>query len=428
MDSQKTIAVLGGGAAGMMAGIAAASDGGARLLLFEKNKYLGAKVLISGGGRCNVTTGVFDVRKLMENYPRGAKFLLSAMFRFPPEKVKEWFESQGVPLKIEEDLRIFPVSDNGHDVVGALENELRRLSVEVMTEANVCEINNEELIINNGGDGKKFGLTLKDGRKFDADAVIITTGGNAYRHTGSSGDGYAFAKSLGHTITPLAASLNSFIVNEPWIKKLAGVSFEKVALTMKSFDGEREYRRTGPTVFTHHGVSGPAVFAMSAAAAFENYDRARPMLLHVNFFPDDTPQALKERVMNLADEHGKKLFVNFLDMFLPRSLCLVFADILHLDSQLVAAKLTRELRDAMLEMMQNFPLNVIGRGAGDEFVTAGGVVLEEVNTNTMESKICPGLYFAGEILDVDGFTGGFNLQASWATGKLAGEFAAKLMI
>ena len=419
MDSQKTIAVLGGGAAGMMAAVAAAA--GARVILFEKNKYLGAKVLISGGGRCNVTTGIFDVRKLMENYPRGAKFLLSAMFRFPPEKVREWFETHGVPLKIEEDLRIFPVSNNGHDVVGALEAELRRLNVEVMVGADVVDvrkINNYELIINN------FVITLKDGREFEADAVVVTTGGNAYRHTGSTGDGYAFAKNFGHAITPLGASLNSFLTSQIFVKKLAGVSFEKVALMMKSFDGTRVFKRTGPIVFTHHGVSGPAVFAMSAAAAFEAYDRAKPMSLFLNFFADETAEALRAKFIALQERAGKKFLVNFLDMFLPRSLCLLFTEILKLDSQLFAAKLTREEREKILELMQNFPLSVIGRGAGDEFVTAGGVALEEVNTNTMESKKQPGLFFAGEILDVDGFTGGFNLQASWAMGKLAGGFAA----
>ncbi len=276
--------------------------------------------------------------------------------------------------------------------------------------------------------GEKFLVHLKDGQKFGADAVIITTGGNAYRHTGSTGDGYAFAKHFGHTITPLSPSLNSFVVSEPWIKAAAGVSFERAALILKSHDGERSFKRQGPIVFTHHGVSGPAAFALSAAASYEQYDRVRPMELSLNFFPDETPEILKKRFMEMADRNGKKFLVNFLDMFLPKSLCGVFTEILKIDPELSVGKLDRESREKILDLMQNFQLTVFGRGAGDEFVTAGGVLLDEVNTNTMESKKCPGLYFAGEILDIDGFTGGFNLQASWATGKLAGENAAKKLL
>lgn len=421
MTLQRTIAVLGGGAAGMMAAIGAGTgfeDDRGRVLLFEKNKYLGAKVLISGGGRCNVTTGIFDVKKLLENYPRGAKFLMSAMFRFPPEKVKEWFETHGVPLKTEEDLRIFPVSNNGKDVVGALENELHRLGAEIHINANVVDVTRNE------GTGK-FLIKLKDESVFEADAVVITTGGNAYSHTGSTGDGYAFAKHLGHTVTPLSPSLNSFVVREPWVKKLAGVSFEKAGLTLKSFDGKREYKRTGPGVFTHHGVSGPAVFAMSAQATHEKYDRTEPMELRVNFFPDETEEKLAKRFQTMADGHGKKTLLNFLDMLLPRSVCEVIIEVLKADPGMQTGRLPKTVREALLRQMTGLRLEVTGRGAGEEFVTAGGVALDEVNTNTMESKKCPGLYFAGEILDIDGFTGGFNLQASWATGRLAGENAAK---
>lgn len=429
-DTKLTIAVLGGGAAGMMAAVAATEEGQKsadgthlRVLLFEKNKYLGAKVLISGGGRCNVTTGIFDVKKLMENYPRGSKFLMSAMYRFPPEKVKEWFETRGVPLKIEEDLRIFPVSNNGKDVVGALENELKRLGVEILTETNATEVHAMQQ-----GSLQKFLIKSKDGREFLCDAVIITTGGNAYRHTGSSGDGYAFAKNLGHTITPLSPSLNSFVVSESWIKKLAGVSFEKVEITLKSHDGKRTYKRKGPVVFTHHGVSGPAVFAVSAMATHEQYDRSKPMEVRMNFFPDETAEALAKRFQAMAGGHGKKTLLNFLDMFLPKSLCEVMLEVLKADSGLHTGRLPKTVREALLKDMQGLTMSVVGRGAGDEFVTAGGVTLEEVNTNTMESKKCPSLYFAGEILDIDGFTGGFNLQASWATGKLAGENAAKRLL
>ena len=430
----KTVAIIGGGAAGLMAASAISERAsievnevqdakGVRILLFEKNTYLGAKVIISGGGRCNVTTGIFEVRELLKNYPRGAKFLMSAMFRFPPEKVMEWFETHGVPLKIEEDLRVFPKSDNGKDVVGALERDLRAKGVEIVCNANVLEVAKE---------GERFHITLKNGTTYDVDALILTTGGNAYRQTGSTGDGYAFAKALGHTITPLAASLSSFIAAEPWCKEVAGVSFEKAALELTAgvagqvaqtqrMTSAHHYTRTGPFLFTHSGVSGPAVFALSAYSAYEACSREAPLALTINLFPDESREALAARIDGLIHAHPKKHLMNFLDLLLPKSLCAVYAQLLSMPPELTAAHFSKEHRVSIMALLQALPLNIIGRGAGDEFVTAGGVSLSEVNTNTMESKKCPGLYFAGELLDVDGFTGGFNLQASWATGRLAGE-------
>lgn len=396
------------------------------VFLFEKNAYLGAKVSISGGGRCNVTTGIFDVRKLLENYPRGAKFLMSAMFRFPPEKVMQWFEQHGVKLKIEEDLRVFPKSDIGKDVVAALQKEMNASGVRVMLGSDVVSVQH----LKNSQDvaekeGENFEITLKDGRKFLFDAVILTTGGNAYRHTGSTGDGYAFAKALGHTVTQLAPSLNSFIMAEPWMKSVAGVSFEKAKITF--YGAAKNYERTGPFVFTHFGISGPAVFALSSAACYETYTKEKPLKLTIDLFPDESEENLFKRINETIQQLGRKSVKNFVDVFLPKSMCPIVVKFLQIDDAMQAAQLSKEQRKQLLQSFKRFPLTVVGRGAGDEFVTAGGVPLTEVNTNTMESKICPGLYFAGEILDVDGFTGGFNLQASWATGRLAGDsLVAKL--
>lgn len=408
-----------------------AGAGVPEVLLFEKNGYLGAKVLISGGGRCNVTTGIFDVRKLLENYPRGAKFLMGAMFGFPPDKVINWFQTHGVKLKTEEDLRVFPRSDNGKDVVRVLEEGMK--GVKVFLNANVADVKVVGGPRKGGGGGvRHFVLTLKDGKTFDVDKVVITSGGNAYSHTGSTGDGYAFAKALGHTITDLAPSLSSFVVEEKYVVQAAGVSFAKAQFVLKSFEGQRIFKRTGPFLFTHQGVSGPAIFALSSMSAYENYDSSRPMSLSINFFPDEKAADLEKRLCKLIEEHGKKRLINLLDLFLPKSVCQVFLEQIFsknpvdveaqnfLSADLIAAKINKVQRRAILNALQNFELRVIGRGSGDEFVTAGGVKLDEVNSGTMESKICPGLYFAGEILDVDGFTGGFNLQASWATGKLAG--------
>jgi hypothetical protein len=411
------IGIIGGGAAGMMAAAAAKEmNPEAEVLLFEKNPGLGAKVIISGGGRCNVTTGNFDVRKVLENYPRGAKFLMSAMFRFPPEKVKEWFENHGVPLKIEDDLRVFPVSNNGKDVVGALENMLRETGVEIFTKANIGEVFRKD---------EMFCLKLKDGGEYFVNKLILTCGGHAYSHTGSTGDGYAFSKALGHTVTPLAPSLNSFVVAEKWVREFAGVSFQKGRVKLVSFDGARSYERDGAFMLTHSGVTGPVTFAISSAAAYEIYDVNKPMKLFINFFPQEKIEDLRARFMDLAAKNGKKQIVNFLDLFLPKSLCSRIVENLGVKPDLQVSELKKEQRENILQLFQNFQFQVIGRGAGDEFVTAGGVNLAEVNSNSMESKICPGLYFAGEILDMDGFTGGFNLQAAWATGRLAGEKAAE---
>lgn len=412
----KKIAIIGGGAAGMMAAVAATEQGEdapCSVTLFEKNTYLGAKVIISGGGRCNVTTGILEVRELLKNYPRGAKFLISAMYRLPPEKVMQWFEEHGVPLKTEEDLRVFPVSNNGKDVVGALEKQLRAKGVEVMCAAAVTHTARRE---------GKFQLTLGGGREFLYDALILTTGGNAYRHTGSTGDGYAFAQEFGHKITPLAPSLSNFIVQKKLVGELAGVSFEKVHFTLYG-EANKKYERSGAFVFTHKGVSGPAVFALSALAAYEKISPQEPRALYIDFFPDEKSDAFEKRLLALIHKNPSKTLVNFLDILLPKSLCRVIAQVAQIDEKKTAGVLTKQERLILCTILKKFPLTVTGKSAGEEFVTAGGVDLGEVNTNTMESKICRNLYFAGELLDIDGFTGGFNLQSSWATGALAGEHA-----
>lgn len=428
------IGIIGGGAAGMMAAATLKElNPNLEVSLFEKNDHLGAKVIISGGGRCNVTTGILnttsgqtlnrhDINRLLENYPRGAKFLMSAMFHFSPQAVIDWFETHGVPLKTEEDFRVFPVSNNGKDVVGALETVLRENGTNIHLSTIISRI---EKLASPTTAHSPFRLHTKTGHH-DVDILILTTGGNAYRHTGSTGDGYTFAKTLGHSITSLAPSLSSYIALETWPARIAGVSLEKAQLTLKTFPTanqpeQKTYLRTGPLVFTHRGVSGPAVFALSGMAAYETPTREHPLSLTINFFPDETPQAFAQRFQELANQHGAKQLINFLDIFLPKSLCGVFIELLKVEPHLQASRIDKKLKNHILTLLQELPLTIINRTPGDEFVTAGGVPTTEVNTNTMESKIQPNLYFAGELLDIDGFTGGFNLQASWATGKLAAE-------
>jgi predicted Rossmann fold flavoprotein len=406
------IAVIGGGAAGLMAAAAIRElRPEAKVFLIEKNPSLGKKVVISGGGRCNVTTGFRDVREVLSKYPRGGKFLNSAMRRFPPEAVYDWFEAHGVPLKIEEDMRVFPRSDDGHDVVGAFKDLFAGSNVEVM-------LGRHAVTIEKRGEG--FLIGFKDGGSLEADKVILTTGGQAFRHTGSTGDGYTFAEALGHTVTPLAASLNSFFTIETWPKELSGLSFEKARLRTRF---EKPYEFAGPFLFTHRGVSGPAVFALSSLVAFERYDRERPMELFIDLFPDEDEGAFNRRLETLLRENPKKSLGNVLDFLMAKSLAIVVCRELGLAAETHAGEVSKKDIARIVGWLKGTPLRVVMRGAGDEFVTAGGVELSGVDQRTMESKIAPGLYFAGEILDIDGFTGGFNLQASWATGRVAGESA-----
>ncbi len=408
------VAVIGGGAAGLMTAAAAReTDPSIDVFVIERNDGLGKKVIISGGGRCNVTTGITDVKTVLTKYPRGSKFLAKAMHQFPPQAVYDWFESHGVPLKTQDDMRVFPQSDDGHDVVGAFEKLFQENGTRVLLNTHVARIEK-------GADGFSIFFRGSDA-PLAVDKVVLTTGGQAYRATGSTGDGYAFAMSLGHTITALAPSLNSFGTRERWVADISGLSFQSATITAKR-GGSPSF--TGPFLFTHRGVSGPAVFALSSLVAFERYDAARPLEIAIDLFPDATVDALAERVKGRIAENPKKGIINVIAMTVPKSLAEILGRELRVDGTVHAAEVAHKDIMRCCAWLKGIPLTVVSRGAGDEFVTAGGVELKGVNPSTMESRICPGLYFAGEILDVDGFTGGFNLQASWATGRLAGESAA----
>lgn len=416
MHNAMRIAIIGGGAAGLMtAATILDAAPAANVFLLERNDSLGKKVVISGGGRCNVTTGILDIRTVLTKYPRGNKFLSSAMFKFPPQAVQDWFEAHGVPLKTEDDLRVFPVSDNGMDVVGAFDKLFASRRMHVLLKSSVTNVER-------GADGIGFVIETKENPEpLTVDKVVLTTGGQAYRHTGSTGDGYAFAISLGHTLTPLAASLNSFFTGAHWPADVSGLSFERAKITAHRGKG---ISFTGPFLFTHKGVSGPAVFALSSLVAFEHYDRANPLDITIDLFPDITIEALQTKIEKLMSANPAKIFQNVLSALIPKSLTEIAVREAGLPADKRADQTSRADAARAAGWLKAIPLRVVQRGGGDEFVTAGGVPLSEVDPSTMASKICPGLYFAGEILDVDGFTGGFNLQASWATGHLAGESIA----
>lgn len=408
-----TIAIIGAGAAGMMAAAAIhETNPHARVILIERNNGLGKKVIISGGGRCNVTTGIQDVRTVLTKYPRGGKFLTSAMHRFPPADVYAWFEAHGVPLKTQDDNRVFPQSDNGHDIVGVFESLFAESSTEILLRTHVDRIEKT-------ADG--FRVHIRQADPIDVDRVILTTGGQAYRHTGSTGDGYAFAQSLGHTITSLAPSLNSFTAKETWPAQISGLSFPSATIAAPA----HKQTFTGPFLFTHKGISGPAVFALSGLIAFETYDPTHPLLVTINLFPDLSHTDMLQEVEQRCEQQSKKALSNIWSGCIPHSLAEHLIRELGFTPSTRPCDIGKKDKLRIAQWLQAIPLHIIARGAGDEFVTAGGVETQEVDPKTMESLRCPGLFFAGEVLNVDGFTGGFNLQASWATGRAAGTAAAQ---
>lgn len=404
------IGIIGAGAAGLMAAATIIELApAATVYLIEKNRVLGRKVSISGGGRCNVTTGVHNIKDLLTRYPRGYKFLTTAMYHFGPEQVYSWFEDHGVPLKTEADLRVFPQSNIGTDVVAVFERLFHDNQVQVLAGETAQSVTRQ---------GDQFHIAVRSRKNLAVDKLILTTGGQAHRYTGSTGDGYKFAEQLGHTITPLAQSLNAFILADVWVKQLAGVSFVAVGLQIKD---KKQYHFTGPIVCTHQGISGPAVFALSSQIAFERYSAQRPLTLLIDLLPTVSGEQLRHELLNTFKRQPQQKLRTTLHAWLPNSVIAALLGELNLPATKTNGEVSHVMMQRIIDQFKKCPVSIIGRGSGDEFVTAGGVDLTEVNPRTMESKLCPGLFFAGEILNIDGYTGGFNLQAAWATGRLAGE-------
>lgn len=408
----KRIIVIGAGAAGMMTAATLAEHNlDAEIIIVERNPRMGQKVIISGGGRCNVTTGVENLKEVLKAYPRGARFLRTAMYQFPPRTMRDWVESHGVPLKKEEDMRIFPRSNKGTDVVGIFERILKESDVKIMCKRVVSAVSYDE----------GFKVELNTGDVLLGDYLVITTGGQAYKRTGSKGDGYSFAQSLGHSITKLAPSLTAFTIQEQWIRDLAGVSFPSVGLR---FLGAEKYEFTGPIMFTHKGVTGPAVFALSAMSAFERL----PASLELDFFPDQNHEQLKGQLKKILSASPKKQFHNSLSQLIPHSFSKLICDLNDIPLEKRNNELSKKDINRTIQRLKQLSLRIKGRSPGEEFVTAGGVDLKEVDSKSFESKIQPGLFFAGEILNIDGFTGGYNLHAAWAGGRQVGESLHKQIL
>ncbi len=399
--------VIGGGPAGMFAAITAAEQG-KKVLLLEKNHRLGKKLLITGKGRCNVTNHCTG-QEVLQNTPRNGRFLFSAMAAFPPEKTDAFFESHGCPLKVERGNRVFPVSDCAQSVLDCLQDELRRLHVTV-SEERVTEILTAE--------GRVTGVRTDRGIH-EAGWVILATGGVSYPATGSTGDGYRMAEALGHTIVPQEGSLVPLEAEED-CKQMQGLSLRNVGVKLLGAKGKVLYQDFGELLFTHFGVSGPTVLSASC------HMKGEGCRLLLDLKPALDEAKLDARILRDLEMYQNRAMENALTDLLPRSMIPVVLRRLEIAPDMQANSLTKQKRRALVELLKAFPVEILGkRPVSEAIITSGGVKVSEINPKTMESKLVPGLYFAGEIIDCDAYTGGFNLQIAWATAYAAAGSAAE---
>ena len=403
------ILVIGGGAAGMMAAITAARAGKSVILL-EKNDRLGKKLLITGKGRCNVTNDC-TADEVLKNTPRNGKFLFSAMAAFPPEQAMRFFEDAGCALKTERGNRVFPTTDRSQTVLEALQRELKRSGVIVKT-AKVLSIERDETGVIGAATGAGF---------FDAKKIILATGGASYPTTGSTGDGYKFAKALGHTIVEPQGSLVPLETAGFDAPDMQGLALKNVAVKLLNPKGKAVYKDFGEMLFTHFGISGPTVLSASA-----HIGKGDGWKLSIDLKPALEEHKLDDRILRDLELYQNRSMENALTDLLPRSMIPVVLRRIGVDGSLQANSFTKQNRRALVELLKNFTLQITGkRPVSEAIITSGGVKCGEIDPKTMESKKVPGLYFAGEIIDCDAYTGGFNLQIAWATGVAAGKAAAQ---
>ena len=402
--SSETV-IIGGGAAGMLCA-ALAAERGCRVTLLEPNRVLGKKLRITGKGRCNVTNHC-SVQEVMRNIPGDGKFLYSALGKLSPDDAMAMFEEMGVPLKTERGNRVFPVSDRAGDVAGALERRMHRAGVRVIHSA-------AKQILTQ--DGAVIAVETAEGR-IACQAAVLCTGGLSYPGTGSTGAGFRMARELGHTVTPLRPSLVPLTSPAPWCAQMQGLSLRNVTLSAYDGDGALLYRELGEMLFTHFGVSGPLVLSASAHMRGLDVSRCR---LEIDLKPGLDEAKLDARLLRDLEKYRNREMRNALDELLPRAMIPVVLDLAEIPAQQQANAVTRPQRRALLSTLKAFPVPLSGTRSIDEaIVTAGGVSLSEVNPRTMQSKLVQGLFFAGEILDLDAYTGGFNLQIAWSTAWVA---------
>lgn len=406
------VIVIGGGAAGMLAAIGAAENGHQTVLL-EQNEKLGKKLFITGKGRCNVTNAC-EVEKLFENIITNPKFLFSAIYGFDNHRIMALLEEAGCPLKIERGERVFPVSGHSSDVIAALSRILKKKQVEIRLHTKV-----KKLWLEEEPEKHICGVILQNGTKERADAVIVATGGLSYSTTGSTGEGHRMAEEAGHTIKECQPSLVPFETAEEWCKELQGLSLKNV--TLKMYDGKKEvYQGFGEMLFTHFGVSGPLV--LSASSFYGKCRKKEEVKLELDLKPALSEEQLDKRVLRDFEEAQNKQFKNALHGLFPAKLVPVMIKLSDIDPEKKVNEITKEERKYLVHLTKHLKMQVNGtRDFKEAIITRGGIHVKEVNPSTMESKIVKGLYFAGELLDVDAFTGGFNLQIAWSTGYLAGN-------
>jgi predicted Rossmann fold flavoprotein len=406
------VAVIGGGPAGMMAA-GRAGELGARVILLEKTRRLGTKLLITGKGRCNITNNTDSDREMIETFGKNGKFLFSSLKKFGVAAVLDFFAAQGVPTKVERGNRVFPESDSSRDVADALIAYLKKSKVEIKLDSAVKEI------VSKGDKIEK--VLLFGGREIEADKFIIATGGKSYPATGSTGSGYEWLAKLGHTINKLAPALVPILIKERLVKNLEGLSLKNVEISLYS-EKKKIDSRFGEAIFTADGMSGPIIIDLSRTVG-ENL--AKPLGLVIDFKPAIGYPELDLRLQNDFQAAKNKMFKNSLDDLLPQKLIPVIIRLSGIDPQKKANAITREERKKILHLLKGFTLTVTGLAGYDQaIITSGGVAVNEVDPKTMQSKAISNLFLAGEILDLHGPTGGFNLQACWSTGFAAGEGAS----
>ncbi|MBR6551654.1 MAG: NAD(P)/FAD-dependent oxidoreductase [Clostridia bacterium] len=404
------VLVIGGGAAGLMAAGTAAKNG-LKVTLLERNDKLARKVAITGKGRCNVTNDCPLLNDLIANIPVNGRFLFGAFSRFDTADTMDFFEEMGVPLKIERGNRVFPVSDKALDIVDALN---KYITINGVTRK---QGRATELIIE---DGKVAGCITEDGKKYYASNVIVATGGLSYPKTGSTGDGYELAKQAGHKITTLKPSLVPLECHEGWCTEAQGLSLRNVKITVEDTVNHRDiYEDMGEMIFTHYGISGPMV--LSASSHMRNMEKGR-YKIHIDFKPALTYEQLDKRIQRDLLECSNKNLYNTLSLLLPRKMIPITVKLTKLNGNLKSNQVTKEMRSELVDFLKDITLTITDfRPIDEAVVTSGGVDISEINPKTMESKLVKGLYFAGEVLDVDAYTGGFNLQIAFSTGHLAGD-------
>ncbi|WP_018249671.1 BaiN/RdsA family NAD(P)/FAD-dependent oxidoreductase [Orenia marismortui] len=401
--------VVGGGPAGMMAAGTAANRG-KKVLLIEKNAQVGKKILITGKGRCNLTNDC-QVEDIIDNFPNTGKFLYSSLYSFSNWQLRDFFKQLGVETKVERGNRVFPVSDSARDIVEALKNFMESAGVEIKLNTAIQEIITE--------DKKVVGVRSRDGEVYSANNVLVAVGGKAYPTTGSSGDGYGMAKSLGHNLIKAKPSLVPLKVKEEWFKELQGLNLKNITVSLV-IDGKKKKEEFGEMLFTHFGVSGPIILTLSRDVL--DYLGKHQIKLAINLKPALSYEQLDNRLQRDFEKYSRKQFKNSLIDLLPSKIIPVIVNLLSIPEDKFVHQITTEEREEIISLLTNLEMTIIGTmGFRQAIVTSGGIDTDEINPSTMESKIIDSLYFAGEVIDVDAYTGGYNLQGAFSMGYVVGN-------